>query len=106
MLPNPFLFMDKRSLGKLKAEVSRILFEVWDPIGVSEYIKEETSDIGKVQLRFQYASYELHIVGLVLHDASEQEIAEELDHIAKDSMGVLHASERAKKAAEALVALR
>jgi len=98
--------MDKQSLGKLKAEVSRILFEVWDPIGVCDYIKEETTDIGKMQLRFEYASYEMHIVGMITNGATEREIAEELDRIAKDSMGIFHAGERSKRAAEALVALR
>ncbi len=106
VMPSPFLFMDKRSLGKLKAEVSRILFEVWDPIGVKEFIEVEASEIGRLQLRSEYASYEQHIVGMVINGSSEQEIGQELDRIACDSMGIFHAGERAKMAARELVALR
>lgn len=87
--------MDKDRIKDLKKEVSRILLEVWDPIGINDI--PECQD--------EYSNYEDAVVSLVMHRASANEIADHLDKVAREWMEVRDAGDRATMAAELLVAL-
>ena len=91
-MPNPFLFMDKRLLGKLKAEVSRILFEVWDPIGVKDV--PEAYD--------EYDSYTASCLQPI-SDGDAESLAEVLAGIERSMMGFSTPATRLTEAAAVIL---
>ena len=77
---------------RLQAAVDTILWEDWDPIGVREM--GGPSD--------EYQSYVPKVVALIASGASETELADHLDAIASDHIGIddrISAERAAKKLA-------
>lgn len=70
--------MDKDEAKALYENVGRILWEIWDPIGVREM--GGPSD--------EYDSYRASVVRLLLNGADEQAIASHLKDLAETRMGV------------------
>ena len=70
--------MEKYAARKVKQEISRILWEVWDPIGVNTY----------PQARDEYDSYVNEIFILLVDGASDEAISKRLLHIASETMGL------------------
>ncbi|HET7457358.1 MAG TPA: hypothetical protein VFJ74_06865 [Gemmatimonadaceae bacterium] len=66
-------------MDDLLALVSRILFERWDPIGVSQ-------DAGWP--RDEYEGYAAGVLGMVLQHASDDVVAEHLGRIEDEWMGL------------------
>lgn len=75
-------------------KVKQILWEVWDPIGVN----------GEPDAFGEYDSYAPHILNLLQSGASEDQLANALDHITNDLMGLGAGGH--KIAVAALLALR
>ena len=98
--------MRKEELTAIKAEVSQILFEIWDPIGVSDMIEDEDDPEAIESIRSEYSYYEDPIVGMVVRGADEKEIAIALEKYANERMEIHNACDRACAAAKALVAVR
>lgn len=73
-----------------------VLYYHWDPIGVSE----------APAARDEYDSYVPGVVSLVTRGATEEEIAAFLTEIEGSQMGLAPNSERARRAAEILLAWR
>src|SRR5947208_3188470 len=65
------LFMDKSKLKQLKQEVSRILFEIWDPIGVNDLADPTDDPETWADLRGEYRDYEDRILSSLLRGATE-----------------------------------
>jgi hypothetical protein len=105
--------MDKEALVRLKEEVSRILFEVWDPIGVcdgEDHLEDDDEDVKLTlaNLRSEYENYEDRVASAIVRGASESELAEMLDDIANRLMGLSssYATERAAIGAKALAEIK
>ena len=81
---------------KLVAEVDRILWEEWDPIGVNEI----------PEARDEYSSYVPGVVRLVQNGADEAQIARHLQTIEEVSITVGVYDDRRRRVASKLVALR
>ena len=96
--------MEKKEIERLREEVSRILFEVWDPIGVNDLDDPE----GLANFRSEYREYEIAVLSSLLGGMPEEQIASQLLQIASKTMGVnaTYAEERSDLAAKALVSLR
>ena len=88
--------MDKSELRALKTEVSRILFEIWDPIGVSHLLEDQDFREDFANVRSEYSNYEDPILSLLINGASEDEIAAALNKFATEWMGIHDASEQAE----------
>ena len=58
--------------------IDNLLWEEWDPIGINDM----------PEARNEYSSYTLQIFGLVIHGASNEDIAEKLSRIEVDWMGL------------------
>jgi hypothetical protein len=89
----------------LQKDVSRILFEVWDPIGVREMSQGIEYEPGfDPHLETQYQAYEGGVLSLLLQGASEDDVAVHLDTLAEERIGLRNVGEQSRAAAEALVA--
>lgn len=75
-------------------KVKQILWEIWDPIGVN----------GEPDAFGEYDSYAPHILTLLQSGASKDQLANALDHITNDLMGL--GAGRHENAITALLALR
>ena len=73
----------RRQIKKSNAEIRKILWEQWDPIGVNENL----SAFG------EYDSYARSVHTLLLQDASEAAIVEHLYRIETETMGLAGSSE-------------
>jgi hypothetical protein len=69
---------DKYKARAVKREISRVLWEVWDPIGVKP--------LGGP--RDEYASYVNGVYELVVSGADDELLAEHLLRIARETMGL------------------
>lgn len=69
--------IDKYQSRAIKQQIDRILWEVWDPIGVN-----------KIAPRDEYSSYVNGIFELMVSGATDDEIATHLYNIASDEMGL------------------
>jgi hypothetical protein len=96
--------VERKQLDQLREEVSRILFEVWDPIGVYDADDPESWP----DVRDEYTSYEIEILSSVIGGASEEQIGSRLLQLCRNNMGLSshHAEERSDLAAKALAELR
>lgn len=81
---------------RLVAEVDRILWEDWDPIGVNEI----------PGVRDEYSSYVPSVVRLVQSGADESRISQHLQTIEEVSIDVGINADRCRRVAEKIVALR
>jgi hypothetical protein len=81
---------------KLVAEVDRILWEEWDPIGVNE----------EPAARDEYSSYVPSVVRLLRDGADAAQIARHLQTIEEVSITVTVYDERRRRVATKLVDLR
>ena len=72
---------DRNNLGPLITAVNRVLFERWDPIGALAMDPNWPRD--------EYEGYAAAILGLVLHRASDDVIAEHLAQIEHQWMGLI-----------------
>ena len=70
--------MEKYAARKAKQEISRILWEVWDPIGVNKI----------PGARDEYDSYVNEVFILLDSGASDEQIGKHLLHIASETMGL------------------
>lgn len=70
--------MEKYAARRIKQEIERVLWEVWDPIGVNQF-----SDA-----RDEYSSYVNEVFELLTSGASDESIAEHLLRIATQRMGL------------------
>ena len=68
-------------MNDLLAAVNRVLFDSWDPIGAREMDPEWPRD--------EYDGYAAGILALVLHNASDDVIAEHLAQIEHQWMGLI-----------------
>jgi len=68
--------VEKYAARKVKQEIDRILWDVWDPIGVNTISPA----------RDEYSSYVNGVFELLISGASDDAIAEHLLKIAKDRM--------------------
>jgi hypothetical protein len=72
---------DAGNAKHLIAAVNRVLFERWDPIGVR--------DMDPAWPRDEYEGYAAGVLGLVLHHASDDVIAEHLAQIEHQWMDLI-----------------
>jgi hypothetical protein len=70
--------MEKYAARKVKQEIDRVLWQVWDPIGVNR----------TPNARGEYAMYVNSVFVLLNSGASDESIAEHLVRIATDRMGL------------------
>jgi len=70
--------MFKQTNRRIMAEICRVLWEQWDPIGVND----EPDAFG------EYDGYAGSLYGLLLRDASEEEIDQQLYTYETDNMGL------------------
>ena len=70
--------LDKHRARTIKQEISRVLWDVWDPIGVKGFDGP----------RDEYASYVNGVYELLLSGASDEDVAKHLLHIATETMGL------------------
>lgn len=70
----------------VRPEVCRVLFEVWDPIGVREDPEAP---------RTEYDGYAEHVIGQLFSGATDDEIAGYLYRQATESMGITYQKESA-----------
>jgi len=68
--------MEKYAARRVKQEIDRVLWEVWDPIGVNQF----------PNARDEYSGYVNGVFGLLTSGASDESIAEHLLRIATDKM--------------------
>lgn len=87
--------MDKAQFHKLEAQVSEILWEVWDPIGLN-------SDLAQ---RDEYEDYVADVVGMLIRGLPEAKLADCLHRIAIEQIGVSRWSS-AQRAAKQLIQLK
>ena len=73
-------------------EVDRVLWEVWDPIGVNEH----------EAARNEYSGYVSGVVALMESGASARRLWAHLDHIVRGPMGLVPDPERNREIAEVL----
>jgi hypothetical protein len=78
--------IEKYQARALKQQIDRILWEVWDPIGVNT--------IGP---RDEYSNYTNPIFELLVSGATDEEIATHLYNIASDRMGLSGATVEAMR---------
>jgi hypothetical protein len=76
--PGEATAMEKFAARKIRLEIDRILFEVWDPIGVNQISLA----------RHEYSGYVAGVFELLAVGASDEAIAEHLLRIATDLMGL------------------
>ncbi len=81
---------------ELLRRADEVLHYVWDPIGVSS----------QPAARDQYFGYLPTVFGMLKDQADPSQIAEYLNAIAAERMGLTHLTEQARRAAELLVAWR
>ena len=81
---------------ELLRRADEVLHYVWDPIGVSN----------QPAARDQYFGYLPTVFGMLKDKADPSQIAEHLNAIAAERMGLTHLTEQARRAAELLVAWR
>ncbi|MGI9104344.1 MAG: hypothetical protein ACR2IF_18025 [Terriglobales bacterium] len=70
--------MNRNEASDIKQEISRILWEIWDPIGVNM----------EPAARDEYDGYVYGVFRLLLTKVPDNEVAEHLVKIAKDNMGL------------------
>src|SRR5689334_16610819 len=70
--------LSKYSARSVKREISRVLWDVWDPIGVKQ--------LGGP--RDEYEDYVNDVYELLASGASDEAIARHLHHIVTDTMGM------------------
>jgi hypothetical protein len=73
--------MNKKRIRMLEAQVSQILWEVWDPIGVYD-------DSADSAAQSEYEDYVLGVVGQLTHKSSEASLTEYLHRLAIEEMGI------------------
>jgi|SRR5271165_2779024 len=78
--------IEKYQARALKQQIDRILWEVWDPIGVNT-----------IAPRDEYSSYVNRIFELLVSGATDDEIATHLYGIAADRMGLSGATVEAMR---------
>jgi hypothetical protein len=89
--------MEKYAAREVKHEIDRILWEVWDPIGVNE----------DPNARDEYSSYVNGVFELLVNGVSDDAIAAHLLAIVVDRMGIGGATvERMRLTVEALREIR
>jgi len=81
-----------QNLKRVRKSVHHILFNLWDPIGVHH--EPEAVD--------EYDVYEGHVVQMLFKNKTTNEIAEYLDKVTKDSMGLSFKSGKSKLIAQLL----
>lgn len=81
-------------LERLRLAISEVLFYIWNPIGVP-FIPE---------VRDEYESYVRSIFNLVVRKAGPDQVASELDAIAKEHMGIELNKGESKRAADTIYA--
>jgi hypothetical protein len=77
-LNGAILMMDKYAARQVKTEVGRVLWEVWDPIGVND----------EPNARDEYSGYVNGVFELLTSAATHEDIAEHLREIAIQRMGL------------------
>jgi len=70
--------LGKQQIRTIKREIDRVLWDVWDPIGMKELRGP----------RDEYESYVDGVYELLVSGASDDAIAQHLHHIASDNMGL------------------
>ena len=80
----------------LTRAIGEVLHYVWDPIGIA----------GTPQARDEYDAYMGPVFTLLRSGASEADISDHLEVLARDRLGVPPLKERSDQAAEALIAWR
>ena len=85
--------MKRISENELEKRVDEVLFYIWDPIG----IKDEP------YARSEYHSYVMSVLGHVVHNKSEEEIADFLCKVESESMGLPANKKNALIAAKVLI---
>jgi hypothetical protein len=70
--------MEKYAARQVKQEIDRVLWEVWDPIGVNKF----------PDARSEYSMYVNGVFGLLTSGASDESITQYLIQIATDRMGL------------------
>ena len=70
--------IEKYEACRIQQEIGRVLWEVWDPIGVNSY----------PQARDEYDSYVNAIYIMMTHGATDTHIASQLLIIATETMGL------------------
>ena len=70
--------IEKHTARQVKQEISRVLWEVWDPIGVNRF----------PEARDEYDSYVNDLYIALLNGASDEELARQLFNIAAGNMGL------------------
>lgn len=69
--------IEKYTARGVKREISRVLWEVWDPIGVNQF----------PEARDEYESYVNDLYIALINGASDEELARQLFSIASEDMG-------------------
>jgi hypothetical protein len=70
--------MTDKSWKPLLQAVRKVLWEVWDPIGVNDHVEA----VG------EYDSYAASIVSLLIHDCSAPDLDRQLSRLETDDMGL------------------
>ncbi len=74
--------MEKYAARAVKQEISKVLWEIWDPIGVNTW----------PEARDEYESYVNQVFVLIVNRASDEEIGLHLFHIASQAVGLSYAT--------------
>lgn len=103
-IPDEFRFMDPELIeliesavpqGLLSFAVDRILYDVWDPIGVAGMAPND-----------EYRRYVEGVVALIQRGADEAEVVAYLSALPQREMGIGSSPQRTRSAAQALIALK
>lgn len=81
---------------KLYRQTDEVLHYMWDPIGVR----------GIAQARDEYSSYLPHVFSLLVGNKGPEKIAEYLDWVVEEKMGLTPNKEYSKEISEILVGLK
>ncbi len=88
--------IEKPAARKIKQEIERILWDVWDPIGVNQY----------PAARGEYSMYVNGVFELLVTGATDNAIAEHLYRITTDRMALASTVEQMRPTVTALRAIK